>query len=265
MIWPLRNLLRARVLRRSDTSAAYWLSAWRRLPLLRGLADDEAARLRELATLFLHEKTLEPVEGLTLTTHMGQIIALQACLPVLNLGIDWLDGWVSVIVYPDAFASDFSEEDHAGVVHAYREERSGEAWERGPLVLSWADIEAGAALDGNNVILHEIAHKLDALDGGTNGKPPLHRGMSVARWSQVFHAAFEDLGRRVDANAYSAIDPYAATSPAEFFAVLTEAFFETPDAVEADYPEVYGQLAELYRQDPLARLTPGRGRARHYG
>jgi Mlc titration factor MtfA (ptsG expression regulator) len=265
MIWPLQNLLRARVLRRSDTSAAYWLPAWRRLPLLRGLDDDEAARLRRLATLFLHEKTLEPVDGLTLTTHMGQTVALQACLPVLNLGIDWLDGWVSVIVYPDAFASTFSEEDHAGVVHDYREERSGEAWERGPLVLSWADVEEGAALDGNNVILHEIAHKLDALDGGTNGKPPLHRGMSVARWSEVFSAAFADLERRVDTDEDCAIDPYAVTSPAEFFAVLTEAFFETPYAVESTYPEVYGQLTELYRQDPLARLSPGRGRGRRYG
>mgnify|MGYP002064158200 CR=1 FL=1 len=142
------------------------------------------------------------------------------------------------------------------LVHRYREARSGEAWERGPLILSWADADQGRNYDGWNVIVHEAAHKLDALDGGTNGKPPLHANMRVEDWSRDFHAAYEDLERRVDAGLEPPIDDYALESPAEFFAVASEAFFEAPDLLEAAYPAVYHQLREFYRQDPLARLGP---------
>lgn len=254
MFWPFRNSMRSRVLRRADTSEAHWHSAWHQLPVLHGLADDESLKLRQLATLFLHEKSIEPAAGLTLTRQMEQLIALQACLPVLHLGFDWLDGWVSVIVYPDAFVCDVSEEDEDGVVHSAREVRSGESWERGPLILAWPDVEAGKVRDGYNVIIHEIAHKLDTLDGATNGKPPLHRGMSVAQWAEVFSTAYDDLCEQVDAGIDGLIDPYAATSPAEFFAVLSEAFFELPHPLDADYPEIYRLLAAFYRQNPLRRL-----------
>lgn len=257
-MWFLRKLIRRRILRRHDSSPACWDPAWRRLPLLQGLDGDEAARLRALATLFQHEKNLEPAAGLRLTARMRQVIALQACLPILNLGLDWLDGWVAVVVYPDAFVSDVQEQDNAGVMHHYREVRSGESWDRGPLILSWSDIAANRALDGNNVVVHEIAHKLDALDGTANGKPPLHRGMSVQDWSRAFGDAFDDFGRRVDAGVDTGIDPYAASSPAEFFAVLSEVFFEVPQEIASLYPDVYRQLAAFYRQDSLTRLAaPG--------
>lgn len=259
-MWLLRKLIHRRVLARQDTSPAFWRDAWRRLPLLQGLDDDESARLRALATLFLHEKSLQPAAGLELAAQMRQIIALQACLPVLNLGLDWLDGWVGVVVYPDVFVSDVQEEDSAGVIHHYREARSGESWDRGPLILSWSDVEAGAPLDGNNVVVHEIAHKLDALDGASNGKPPLHRDIPVKHWSRTFGAAYDDFGRRVDAGEDPGIDPYAASSPAEFFAVLSEAFFEVPHRVDAVYPDVYRLLSAFYRQDPLPRLAVPRHR-----
>ena len=257
---PIRTWRRRRWLARSDTSEQGWRRAWQRLPLLRGLSPDEAQRLRELAALFLHEKALEPAQGLALTPWMAQEIALQACLPILNLGLDWYTGWYSVILYPDTFVSDFEHHDELGLVHEMREARSGEAWERGPLVLSWADADEGRVYEGFNVVIHEIAHKLDGLDGGTNGRPPLHSDMSSEAWSRDLGAAYMDLERRLDMGLEPPIDDYAAESPAEFFAVASEAFFASPYVLEQAYPSVYGQLRRFYRQDPARRTSPPRYR-----
>jgi Mlc titration factor MtfA (ptsG expression regulator) len=243
------------VLAAADVSAPAWDAVWSRLPLLEGLSDGEGRRLRELAVLFLAEKTLEPAQGLAIEPWMAQELALQAALPVLGLGPDWYHGWFSVVLYPNTFFSEHELEDETGVVHRVREERSGEAWELGPLVLSWADVEAGTRPDGFNVVIHELAHKLDALNGAVNGMPPLHRHMHPGAWSRAFQAAFDDLTGRVDAGEETVIDPYATESPAEFFAVVSEAFFEVPRDLRDEYPEVYGQLREFYRQDPLARLA----------
>lgn len=256
MLQRLRNWRRRRRLARSDSSEATWRRAWEALPLLDGMPPDDARRLRELASLFLLEKTLEPVQGMRLEPWMAQEIALQACLPILNLGLDWYRGWYAVIVYPDTFVTELETEDETGLVHRYREARSGEAWERGPLILSWADADESRRYDGWNVILHEAAHKLDALDGGANGKPPLHRGMRVEDWSRAFQAAYSDLELQVDNDLDLPMDAYALESPAEFFAVASESFFETPDLLEAAYPALYDQLRSFYRQDPLVRLEP---------
>jgi MtfA peptidase len=123
-------------------------------------------------------------------------------------------------------------------------------------VLSIADVAASGHADGFNVVLHEFAHKLDMLNGDANGYPPLHRGMDAAGWARDFTKAYEDLCARVDAGEDTVIDPYATTDPAEFFAVLTEVFFETPHLLHAEYPAVYRQLQQFYRQHPLARLGP---------
>jgi Mlc titration factor MtfA (ptsG expression regulator) len=253
---PIRTWRRRHRLARSDTSQQAWQEAWERLPLLQGLSAAEARRLRELGTLFLHEKSLEPAQGLVLDSRMAQEIALQACLPILNLGLDWYAGWFSVIVYPSTFVSDFEHYDEAGVVHRTREARSGEAWERGPLILSWGDVDEGRFYDGFNVVIHEVAHKLDALDGGTNGKPPLHSDMNPEEWSRHLGAAYGHLVRWVELDLEPPIDGYAVESPGEFFAIVTEAFFETPQTLRQAYPAVYQQLSRFYRQDPARR--PGR-------
>jgi Mlc titration factor MtfA (ptsG expression regulator) len=140
-------------------------------------------------------------------------------------------------------------------MHEWEEALIGEAWDLGPLILSWADVEASGLGDGYNVAIHEIAHKLDLLNGEVDGFPPLHRGMSRKAWVEAFTLAFNDLQRRVDSGEDTAIDPYAAEEPGEFFAVLSEYFFELPELVEAEYPAVYRQLAAFYRQDPLARMN----------
>lgn len=244
-----RRWRRQRLLRQCDCAEKAWQEAWSSLPVLQKLDGAEAQRLRELAALFLAEKSLEPEQELTLSQQMSQLLALQACLPVLRLGLDWLEGWVSVVLYPDAFISDHDETDEAGVVHRVREARSGESWSRGPLILSWRDVVAGTRLDGYNVVIHEIAHKLDGLDGTLNGLPPLHRGMSYAAWHDTFAAAYADLERRAAAGHHLPVDPYALKSPAEFFAVMSETYFELPEHLAREYPALFEQLQQFYRPD----------------
>lgn len=255
----LRNWRRRRVLARSALDARDWHGACQGQALLAGLDAQEDARLRELAVLFLHEKSLEAAGGLELTPPMGLRLAAAACLPILNLGLDWYRGWTAIVLYPGEFMARQEYTDEAGVVHHVRRPLVGEAWERGPVILSWSDVLDSDAADGFHVVIHEFAHKLDLLTGEANGLPPLHRGMSVRRWAAVFSAAYEDLCARVDAGEDTPIDPYASDSPGEFFAVVSEAFFETPAVLAGEYPEVYAQLSAFYRQDPLARRSAADG------
>jgi Mlc titration factor MtfA (ptsG expression regulator) len=260
--WRSRTLARER----ERYAQGDWEAAWTSLPLLAGLEPGQADKLVDLALLFLRNKKLEPVGGLVLTDRMRLTLALQACLPILELGLDWYRGWFAVILYPDEFVPGHEYIDPDGLVWVDDAAKSGEAWERGPVILSWADVAASGDLDGYNVVVHELAHKLDMCDGGANGRPPLHAGMSGGAWSRAFISAFEDLVRRVDAGSDTELDPYGAESPGEFFAVASEAFFETPAVLNDQYPEVYTQLCAFYRQDPLVRLVssrmnglPGRG------
>lgn len=226
-----------------------------RMPLLAGMQDEEIERLRDLATLFLHEKSLEPVQGLELSPEMPLVLAAQAVLPILNLGIGSYDGWQSLVLYPGEFVTRREWMDDDGLVHARRDILSGEAWERGPMVLSWADVAASPELDGYNAVIHECAHKLDLRNGTANGLPPLHAGMDGRAWRDIFSRAYDDMVRRVDAGEDTPIDPYATEAPGEFFAVLSEHFFETPHLLLAEYPEVYRQMALFYRQEPARRLS----------
>lgn len=248
--WDSRRLTRER----ARYGPSDWAAAWGRLPLLQGLDGETTARLRDLALLFLRDKGLEPVQGLELTAPMRLRLALQACLPILELGLDWYRGWYALVIYPAEFLTEHEQMDEHGLVWTRSELRSGESWDQGPVILSWADVEAGQARDGYNVVIHELAHKLDLRDGAVNGRPPLHPGMSGEVWARVFGAAYEDLCRRDEAGEETSLDPYACESPAEFFAVASEAFFEIPDLLAGAYPEVYQQLRAFYRQDPGARL-----------
>lgn len=254
----MRDWRRRRILQRHAIDDALWHATATGLPLLAGLDDRGLDRLRELATLFLHAKRFVGAHDLEVDPAKRVAIAAQACLPVLGLGIDWLDGWTSVILYAESFFVDREEADEDGVVHSGREERSGEAWHRGPLVLSWADAAPGAVPfgDGTNVVVHEIAHKLDMRDGDANGCPPLHREMDRSRWRKSFEAAYQALCDDVDGGIATWIDPYAAETPGEFFAVVSEHFFTAPRELRIEAPEVYAQLATFYRQNPAAALPP---------
>ncbi len=249
----LRGRRRQRVLARQRIPQETLHRVLDRYAFLRVLDGAERAALGDLVTLFLHEKSLHGAGGLVLSEDMRLAIAAQACLPILNLGLDYYQGWGDVIVYPGEFVPELRETDEAGVVHEWREPRTGEAWLGGPVVLSWADVAPEATGEGINVAIHEFAHKLDMLNGEADGYPPLHAGMQRQAWAGVMGAAYDDFCRRVDADEETAIDPYAAEGPGEFFAVLSEAFFETPAIVRRAYPALYAQFAAFYRQDPLAR------------
>jgi Mlc titration factor MtfA (ptsG expression regulator) len=244
---------RARILRRAVLDESLWSRTLERYPFLQALSEDERRRLREQTVLFLHEKSIHGAGGLEMRDEIRYAIAAQACILTLNLDLDCYSGWVEVIVYPDEFVVSYEFIDEDGVAHRVEEPMSGESWLQGPVILSWADAQE-AGYGGYNVVIHEFAHKLDMLNGDANGFPQLHADMSRDAWSAAFARAYEDFCARVDRGDAVPIDDYAAENPAEFFAVLSEAFFETPDAVQRAYPDVYLQLSAFYRQDTAARL-----------
>jgi hypothetical protein len=245
-----RNWRVRRTVARHPIAEPLWQSALQRCAPARRLGASDQARLRVLATLFLDRKSLEPVQGLQLTDADRVLLATLACLPILKLGMDWYDGWHSVIVYPDAFIPRRTQTDEAGVVHESHDVLAGEAWGRGPVILSWPDVLHGREKPGHNVVIHEMAHKLDMLNGAANGFPPLHRRMDRSVWTRVFSSAWDRLRASRHEGGELPIDPYALENPAEFFAVASEQFFEQPARLREHLPEVYGQLSKFYRQHP---------------
>lgn len=239
---------------------ALWQTTVDGLPFLAALTDEEQGRLRALTEAFLAEKEFTTAGGLELTDEMSISIAAQGCLPILNLGLDYYRGWVGIVVYPDEFVIPRSIQDEFGVVHEYDDIASGEAWDGGPLLISWRDAQMAGS--GYNVVIHEFAHKLDMRNGEADGMPPLPASMARKEWETSLLAAYDDFCKRVDdAEAQGEetrleppLDPYAAESPGEFFAVMSEAFFETPGILYAAYPALYEQFTRFYRQHPRRNL-----------
>lgn len=250
---------------------ALWETTTRHYVFMRGLSAEERRRLRLIASDFLARKSIIGAAGLQIDQTARVQIAAQACILILELGADWYDGWSEIIVYPGQFVPEREVVDEAGVVHLTRDPLAGEAWLGGPVVLSYEDVaqsgDPAESIDGYNVVIHEFAHKLDMRNGNANGFPPLHRGMSARAWRETFMEAYLDFCKRVDAadRRYRRdrgaaldslpIDPYASENPAEFFAVISEAFFEMPQNVQSAYPKVYAQLQRFYKQDPLRRMS----------
>ncbi len=244
-----REWRRRWILRRGGLSDRDWEELMQRLPAVARYDSHTRTRLRELVTLFLYEKSIEPAGGLELSDADRRLIALQASLPILGLGFDWYDGWRSVIVYPGEFESREQFTDENGVVHEVDEARAGEAWPQGPVVLSWT-ADDDPQTDDLDVVIHEFAHKLDLVNGVANGMPPLHPDMGRDEWTQTFTRAYDDFVARYDRGDPLPFDEYAATDPGEFFAVASEVFLTTPDRVRDAYPRVYTQLCAFYRQHP---------------
>jgi Mlc titration factor MtfA (ptsG expression regulator) len=266
-------------LTRSPTVAipeALWDATLEALPFAARLDAGERTRLRELASRLIAEKQMAGAGGLELTAAMQVNIAVQASLPILNLGLGWYRGWTSIVVYPDEFLVPRRVTDEDGVVHEYTEPITGEAWEGGPLLLSWEDAQRSSTETGAaySVVIHEFAHKIDLLNGDADGLPPfsadLHRGLDEKRWIAELGDAFDrflaeleliesELPDGIDPDSEEAdpyyahlpFDAYAAQDEAEFFAVSSESFFVEPVRLQQAFPDWYGLLAEFYRQDPL--------------
>ena len=246
----LRRWRMRRILKRHPIPHYIWQSVTRRVLVLRGLDAVQMAHLRELTTWFLHSKSINGAQGLNVTLSMRVAVAAQACLLILNLDIDYFDNWVEIILYPGAFRVSHEQVDAIGLVHIDASDLTGESWLRGPVILSWGDVERDTyhSHPGRNIVLHEFAHKLDGLDGMANGLPPLRRGMSLKRWAEDFSRAYDVLRQQAAAGKSACINPYATTSPAEFFAVASEYFFTAPDILKNCCPGVHRQLTLFYRQ-----------------
>jgi Mlc titration factor MtfA (ptsG expression regulator) len=255
MFEALSRWRRRRVLRRAALPDALWREAVGSLPFLAAFTDAELEHLRELCVLFLDAKGIVGAQGHEVTPRQRVVIAIEACVLVLELDLSLYDGFENVIVYPGEFIPGWEWEDEAGVVHRNDAPLAGEAMPGGPVALSWPDVAAGAdwRATGMNLVIHEFAHKIDMRDGEANGCPPLPAGMSRAGWTDALRAAYEDFVERVGRDEETAIDPYAAENPAEFFAVLSEVFFADPHLLRDEYPGVYRQFAAFYRQDPASR------------
>ena len=238
---------------RAAVSAEQWRWVREQHPILAGLTPAEDERLQQLVGQFLRRKRFE-VRGLDQDEAACRlVVATQACVPILGLGFEWYRGWRTVVLLPREFSSRMEETDDGGVVREWEEELAGEAWDEGPIVLSWSDVEESGWGDGCNVVIHEAAHKLDLLDGAMNGRPALHRDMDPAAWHRELGRAYEQLCADQRRGRAGAVDFYATESPAEFFAVTSELFFEQPAALHAQFPSVYQQLRTFYRQHPLPR------------
>jgi len=247
-----REWRRRRTLKNARLDEALWKQVAAKLSFLRGLPEADTARLKQLVVLFLAEKEMHGAHGLHLTDEVRLSIATQACLPILNLGLDVYHGWVGVIVYPGEFRVQKEEVDEDGVVHTFDEELAGEAWPGGPVILSWEDV--GMAERGYNVVIHEFAHKIHMDGGGDPDYPAARESMDATKWRKTLEQAYERFCAEVDSGEPTFIDPYAAEHPAEFFAVMSEAFFTESAVLARDWPELYAQLALFYKQDPASSM-----------
>jgi hypothetical protein len=217
---------------------------------------DERRELEGLVQIFLAEKHFEGCGGLELTDEIRVTIAAEACRLLLHRETDIYPQLVSVLVYPSAYKA--KRRTQEGRVVIEREDALlGESRVRDAVVLSWDHVLASARhVGGGNVVLHELAHQLDAEDGAMDGAPALENRARYASWARVLGEEFAELSQRLHEGRPSDIDGYGATNPAEFFAVITEMFFERGAALKAKHPELYGELEAFYHQDPAARHAP---------
>jgi Mlc titration factor MtfA (ptsG expression regulator) len=223
------------------------------LPWLARLAPERRERLSALTARFLAAKAITPVHGLSLDERQRLRLATLACLPLLEFGAEGLRGWSQVVVYPGAFRVQRQHHhEDTGVLEEWQEDLAGESWDHGPLVLSWDDLEADLAEPeaGFQLVVHEMAHKLDALDGAMDGTPPLPADWQ-REWARDFQAAYDAFCRRIDAGEESAIDAYAAEAPEEFFAVTSEYHFSAPATLAREMPAVAAHLRRFYGQSPI--------------
>ncbi|MFT0851694.1 M90 family metallopeptidase [Achromobacter sp. F4_2707] len=255
-----------------------WAATLAQHYFLTGLSPQEEAALFQRVGWLLASKSFIGAQGLSITPEILLSIAAQAALPIINLDPAVYEGWTEIIIYPGGFLIPRSEMDESGVVHEYMQEAAGEAWEGGPVILSWEDCGPGQGPD-INVVIHEFAHKLDLYHSEADGIPWLGQHgpqLTPRMWGQTLDAVFDDFCSRldeveaaippdVDPESDAAepwyqtlpLDPYAATDKAEFFAVSSEAFFVNPAPLAGAYPDWYALLSHYYRQDPLRRLSAG--------
>jgi Mlc titration factor MtfA (ptsG expression regulator) len=248
-----------RTARRNRATSRSFPAPWDRIvaanvPFDARLPASDRIELRRRIQIFLAEKRFEGVGGLKMTDEIRVTVAAQACLLLLHLGDDDYPALTTILVYPTAYRVPILEHSADGLVTEGHQVRLGQAWNAETIVLSWDDVRRGAAGDddGHNVVLHEFAHQLDMEDRESNGAPVLADHAMYAAWARVLGHEYEQLNNAVERGERTLLDAYGTQSPAEFFAVATETFFEKPVNLRDEHSELYGQLREFYRQDPAA-------------
>lgn len=257
IIWLLSSRWR-KTLHRRKVIAKPFPKAWRailkrRLPYFHALPSDLQLQLKRHIQIFIDEKNFIGCDGLEINDEVKVTIAAQACLLLLNRKTDFYPKLKQILVYPDAFIVSNQQQDTNGVVWEQRNILAGESWEQGKVILSWKNTLDGAANphDGNNVVIHEFAHQLDQEDGHANGAPILQHSADYLTWSTVLSQTFAELEESAALGRPSLFNYYGATNPAEFFAVITEVFFEKPEALYQQYPNLYREISHFYQIDPI--------------
>lgn len=224
----------------------------RRVPYFRCLPTDLQLQVKRHMQIFITEKQFVGCNGLNVTDEMRVIIAFYACLLILNRPAYYYPSLRQILIYPAEFIVDKQLTDEAGVVQHERQILAGESWVQGQVILSWEDSRESAANphDGYNVIIHEFAHQLDMESGDANGAPMLDDVDDYESWSNVLGEEFNRLAMQAQTREASLLDHYGATDPAEFFAVISETFFEQPRELADESPQLYEQLRRFYRVDP---------------
>lgn len=243
--------------RRERLAAQPFPAPWRRIlrlrvPLVARLPARQQLRLKGLMQVFLAEKPIIGCRGLRVTDEMRVTIAALACLPLLGAARGVYPELRQILLYPGAFVVERSVPTPGGLQSDQRRVLLGESWSQGQVLLAWDEVRRGAATpgDGHNVVIHEFAHQLDQAGGPANGAPALATTEDYRRWSTVMSREFERLRWRLSQGETTLIDPYGASEPAEFFAVVSELFFERPHELAQQHPELYGELQHYYRLDP---------------
>jgi MtfA peptidase len=211
-----------------------------RVPYYRLLTPGEKELLKGLIHIFLDEKPFEGCGGMAISKEVEVTIAGHACILLLGGASAMYPKLRTILVYPHAYVAPSIRPGPGGIVSEGLEERSGESWSLGNVVLSWDDIlQDIAGVDrGRNVVFHEFAHQLDFESGA----------------SKNLKTEYNGLVRSIERGDQGIIDSYGAVSPAEFFAVVTECFFLRPAELKVRHSELYEQFRLFYGQDPVLRF-----------
>ncbi len=240
-------------LRRAPFPEGFRAIVTRNVPYVARLSEADREELEGLVKVFLAEKSFEGCGGLEISDEIRVTIAAQACLLLLHRETDMYPNLDAILVYPSAYRAK-TKRVEGGVVIESEGARLGESWTRGTVVLAWDSVKSGASnlFDGHNVVLHEFAHQLDGEDGAMDGAPDLGARSRYTAWAHVLGEEYAELTARLHEGRASDIDAYGATNPQEFFAVVTEMFFEKPRLLQKRHPALYAELAAFYAQDPAA-------------
>ena len=224
------------------------------VPAARHMPEPLRRRWHDAIKVFLAEKRFVGCDGLGVTDEMRVAIAGQACLMILNRPHGGYEDVEWILIYPSAFHVTRRDVDEAGVETIERDLLTGESWDSGRVIISWDDVWRAAreGWEGESVVLHEFAHQLDQESGGVDGAPALAGHASYETWAEVLGEEYRVLQEKAARGDPSVLDHYGASDPGEFFAVATEAFFQSPEAVREEHPQLYAQLREYYRLDPAS-------------